>query len=141
MPPTERKIKVCLPFIGDSIGGSYHSAIALINALQKKNDVEVVVVLHLEESPLVDHLNQIGMKFILLPVKNFPGETASLFDITSKLFQSGFALANFLKKHEIDIVHTNDLRTNLAWSFACSWPLKSMFGTKDAFSRNLPFGI
>ena len=36
-------VSVCLPFFGDSIGGSLISSIYLIHALRERKDVKVVV--------------------------------------------------------------------------------------------------
>ena len=96
------KKKICFPFIGDSIGGSHISSLLLIDELKKTHKVKII--LH-EKNILSKFLKKKGIKYEIIKVLLF-------------LFLNFFKLNNYLRKNNFDIIHGNDLRVNLCWSFA-----------------------
>ena len=108
--------RVCFPFVGDSLGGSHMSALLLIEGLEGSG-YEPVIVVH-EEGPLTDHLAGRGLPYELLPLSGYAGTTPDAMAIAAGMLRALPRLAGFMRRHGIDIVHGNDLRTNLTWSAA-----------------------
>jgi len=109
------RIRVLYPFVGDSIGGSHISTLTLIDALPKDR-VQPIVAVH-QQGPLTEYLEMVGIPWTrpaqVPVVKNCP-----LGRQVISMLRSGFLLAWFLRRHNIDIVHTNDYRMHLTWVFA-----------------------
>jgi len=63
--------RICFPFVGDSIGGSQISAIALLSALDRRRYAPLVVV-H-EAGPLADYLDEREISFERLPLDGDQG--------------------------------------------------------------------
>ena len=110
------QVRVCFPFIGDSIGGAHMSALLLIEGLDRSR-YEPMIVVH-EEGPLSDHLGVRGIPFELLPLPVYAGEVPRVLSIAVAIIRNMPRLVGFLKREDIDIVHGNDLRVNLTWSAA-----------------------
>ena len=64
-----KKIRICYPFVGDSIGGSHLSSIELIKKLDKKK-FEVIPLLH-KKGILYHHLINEGLKPQFLKIDDF----------------------------------------------------------------------
>ena len=109
-------IRVCYPFIGDSIGGSHRSTLLLIKMLDRRA-YDPVLVVH-EKGILTDHLERNGIKYILFPLPVFAGSSPKLFHIFMSILRITYGLRQFIKENEISIVHGNDLRINLSWPLA-----------------------
>lgn len=110
------QVRVCFPFVGDSIGGAHLSALLLIEGLDRSR-YEPMIVVH-EEGPLSDHLGARGIPFDLLPLPVYAGEAPRVLSIALAIVRNMPRLAGFLKREDIGIVHGNDLRVNLTWSAA-----------------------
>ena len=68
----KKKIKICFPFVGDSIGGSHISAIELIKKLDK-NFFSPIIVLH-KKGILYNRLISDGLNPNHLKITNFVGK-------------------------------------------------------------------
>ncbi len=110
-------MKVLFPFVGDSVGGSHWSAINLYKELNARPGITPVVVLHTLDGPLSQFLNNYNVPYKLLPLELLAGRTPSLPSIVFSIIRSSYLIFRFIKNNDIDIVHGNDLRINLTWSF------------------------
>ena len=107
-------LRVCFPFVGNSIGGSHLSALELIRHLPAY-EIYPFVVLH-KEGPLADFLQQAGVRFTLLPWTEFAqGKRATYAadKLNIKAAQSRFA--ECLQVNRIDVVHGNDTQIGCTW--------------------------
>lgn len=112
----EGRVRVCFPFVGDGLGGSHISVALLIEGLEDSR-FEPVVVLH-EEGPLAAFFRAKGVDFRLFPLPAYAGARPSLASVALAMALSALRLYRFLKSNRIAVVHANDLRMNLTWSFA-----------------------
>ena len=109
----KNKVRVCFPFVGDSIGGSHLSSIELIKALDKsKFDIKLLV--H-KKGVLSKHLVSEGIKPIFLEVKNFVGQKKGIIINFLNILINIFRLTSFINKNNIDIIHLNDASAGLTW--------------------------
>ncbi len=105
-------MRVCFPFVGDTVGGSHLSALELIKTLPRE-EVEPVVVVHCD-GPLSQVLNARDVGFEAAPnveLVNYctiPRQLVNMVSVAPRL-------AHFLRSRKIDIVHTNDSRMHLTW--------------------------
>ncbi len=117
------KIRVCYPFVGDSVGGSHISTLNLIKNLPEEYQPLIVVFTpglltkYLEEKKL----NYINLKFTRI------SESHSLIGQTWETIKNSPKLAKFLKKNKIDIVHTSDLRMHYLWGLPSKLANKKHF--------------
>jgi glycosyltransferase involved in cell wall biosynthesis len=105
-------LRICFPFVGDTIGGSHISALELIKALPHEG-VEPVIVIH-RNGHLTKMLSNSGIGFEMAPEVKLvaPGSIAhQLITMTT----CAPRLADFLRSRAIKIVHTNDARMHLTW--------------------------
>ena len=109
------KMNILFPFVGDSVGGSHISTVELIKGLKKKK-YHVFVVLHME-GPLADYLDGMGMRYSLLPVTKLAGDSPNKFSILVSIIRNLRSFINYMDSNNIYLVHGNDLRINLTWSF------------------------
>lgn len=112
-PATRPPVKVCFPFVGDSVGGAHMSGLLLIEGLDR-NRYEPMVVVH-EEGPLAEHLKRRNIPYTLLPLPVYAGQTPRLTSIATAMLRNTPRLIRFLKRENIGIVHGNDFRMNLTW--------------------------
>jgi glycosyltransferase involved in cell wall biosynthesis len=110
---TPRPIRVCFPYVGDSVGGSHISSSLLISCLNPRR-VQPVVVLH-EDGPVAAHLQAQGIDYEMLRLSGYAGTKPRLSHIFGSIVRNAPTLASFLRSRRIDIVHANDLRMNLTW--------------------------
>ena len=110
------RINVCFPFVGDSIGGSHISSLNLIKMLQKKGH-HVKVILHKKGRHSV-FLEKNQIKFDYLRIDKLSGQNSNILSVVYFLIKNFFTIRNYIKKNNFDIIHGNDLRINLNWSFA-----------------------
>lgn len=123
--PAERPIptRICFPFVGDDLGGSHVSAAKLIMNLPPDR-FSPLIVLHEGAGKLADYLRGLGLDFLVLEgmatlapqsrKRTGPAVAAALSYCTKTLP----GLCAFLKRHKIDIVHTNDGRIHATWTLA-----------------------
>lgn len=111
------KTLVCYPFVGDTIGGSHLSTLALIDNLkQREDDTNIIpmIVLH-SEGKLSNYLKARDIDYILLPLSIFVGRHDS---IAKKILSFVYTLPKvslFILRHRVNIIHTNDARMHLTW--------------------------
>ena len=109
-------IRICYPFIGDSVGGSHRSTLLLINKLDRSK-FDPVIVVH-EKGLLTDHLERNGIKYFLLPLPTYAGSSPKLRHVFKAILRITLGLRKFINENNISIVHGNDLRINLSWPLA-----------------------
>ena len=131
MSSQTKRIRVCFPFVGDSVGGSHISTLLLIEALDR-NRFEPMVVVH-EEGVLTEHLEARNIPFRLVALPVYAGEVAKLTSISFAIIRNLPRLMRFLRRNNVNIVHCNDFRTNLTWSPAaklagkrCIWHQRAL---------------
>ena len=125
-------MRVCFPFVGDSIGGSHISALLLIEEIRNRG-IEPLVVLH-QESDLASELKRRGLKYHLIPLSftNRPAQGRVRYLLG--LLASFLKLFTFLIRHQLDIVHTNDVRMHNLWS-----PVVQIFRTRHVWHQRTVF--
>lgn len=115
---------VCFPFVGDELGGSHVSAIKLIERLDPKL-VTPLVALHFTGGPVAAYLAGRGVPFVAAPGYGFPQRdlaTGSNLSVGSRLRMMGYLagsalpISRFLRRNEVDLVHTNDGRIHVSWA-------------------------
>jgi len=107
-------LKILFPFVGDSVGGSHNSILELYYCL-KKTSVVPIIVIH-NKGPLADYLDELKIPYEFLIVNKLAGESPNILKVIFGIFSNFFIIKKFLKVHNFDIVHGNDLRINLSWS-------------------------
>jgi len=112
----ETGVRVCFPFVGDSIGGSHLSTLLLIEGLNDSG-YQPTIVVH-EEGPLSEHLRSRGYRFDFLSLPSYAGDPPNAVAIGANMVRNLPRLVSFMRRYQIDIVHGNDLRMNLTWSVA-----------------------
>lgn len=106
--------RIAFPFVGDTLGGSHLSALALIRQLPGQGFAPVIV-LH-QKGPLAAHLDGLGQIYTVLENVPVAGREASLLGQARKLFDSFLPLRAWLKRNAIDLIHANDARTIATWA-------------------------
>ncbi|MEE4201439.1 glycosyltransferase family 4 protein [Erythrobacter sp.] len=113
-----QRVTVCYPFAGDAIGGSHFSVRGLLSDLDPER-YRVLVVPEVPGGKIAEHFAD----FELLTdpagatVPFVPGEKFNPSKFVSAL--AGLSKrARFLRRHDVDIVHSNDGRTHATWSLA-----------------------
>lgn len=113
---SKQPIRVCYPFVGNNVGGSHISTITLVRHLDPA-EVEHLIVLH-EEGLLPGFIQKQGLTFELVGIPGFfQPPYWSLRNIAALLRQTS-RIAKFIRKHRIDVVHTNDVRIHFGWTLA-----------------------
>ena len=111
-----KKICICFPFMGDSIGGSHLSALELIKRLDNFYFYPLIV-LH-KKGILYNYLKRRKISFFFLPLKYFVGNKKGIFLNIKNLFLNFYKLKSFLNKNSIQFVHSNDSSIHLNWIIA-----------------------
>lgn len=110
-------IRICHPFVGDTVGGSHISALTLIRSLDASR-FQPVVVLH-EEGPLASYVraSRVPVRYVWIP-----GYVTTTTSRRHRLRLAGclVALMWFISRNDIAIVHTHDRRMHLTWSSSVS---------------------
>ncbi|MHA1113842.1 MAG: glycosyltransferase family 4 protein [Alphaproteobacteria bacterium] len=112
-----RRARICIPFVGDSVGGSHMSMLLAIEGLDRDR-FDPMLVLH-EDGPLAAHLRERGVPYKLLPLPAYAGAVPSIPRIAGAALRAMPRLRDFLRAEGIDLVHANDLRMNFTWPLAC----------------------
>jgi glycosyltransferase involved in cell wall biosynthesis len=105
---------VLFPFVGDSVGGSHMSALALIEQLPDCG-VRAVVGLHHDDGPLAGYLADRGIPHVELPRRSVVSG-AGMIREPLRMLRHGMTLGRWLCRQPFDVVHTNDARMHLSWS-------------------------
>ncbi len=107
-----KKKKILFPFVGDSFGGSHIASILLIKNLSRINyDFKILIFTHKGE--LAKYLISKKIPFQSLNLKNGKLNTGVLFFY---LVRNLKIILEIIKKNDIKIIHTNDLRMHYLWS-------------------------
>jgi glycosyltransferase involved in cell wall biosynthesis len=113
--PENRKIRILFPFIGDSVGGAQISGMALLENLDK-TVYETIPVVH-EEGPLTTFLKEKNIDFQILNLSAYLGRQSGILHHLATMLAITPKLVWFLLRNRIDIVHAQDSRMNLTWTF------------------------
>ena len=108
-----KKIRICFPFVGDSIGGSHISSLELIQNLDKKK-FEFLIILH-KKGSLYNYLKRKKIKFIFFPIDKFIGQEKGYINNLYILLRIFFNILRFIKLNKINVVHTNDSSIHFTW--------------------------
>jgi len=108
-----KKIRICYPYIGDSIGGSHLSSIELIKKLDKK-EFEVIPLLH-KKGILYHHLINEGLKPQFLKIDDFVGKKKGILTNLISILKNILKITPYINKNNIDIIHLNDSSAGLSW--------------------------
>ena len=112
----DRPIKVCFPFVGNSVGGSHISALMLASNLDR-DVAKPVVVLH-EEGPLAAYVREQGLDYELIRIRDYFKPPYWTPRNIIALAANTLRLAAFLRKTKVDVVHNNDVRIHFGWTLA-----------------------
>ena len=128
-------IKVCFPFVGDSIGGSHISAVTLIKSIQEtRKDIKPHVLVFSPDEGFREFLKKSNITFDNIDIKL---SRSSKIGIVIDIFRSFFKLSKYLNKTKIDIVHTNDLRINLIFLVVCKFSrVKHLWHQRTSMPRS-----
>lgn len=74
-----------------------------------------LIVLHIDDGPLAWLLRENSIPYEVLCLSDLAGSSPSLRKIAAAQLKNYGRLGNFIRKHDVDIVHTNDLRCSLTW--------------------------
>ncbi len=106
--------RICIPFPGDTIGGSHLSALLLARSLPAR--YRAVIVLH-QEGRLGEFLHRETIDYELLPLPlGFVGSRKGALGHAAVMGRNMPALFWFLRRHRIDLVHGHDGRVNQTWA-------------------------
>ncbi len=108
--------RVLFPFVGDTVGGSHVSTLALVEGIDRAR-FEPVVAVH-EKGLLQPYMASQGYSFIQAPA--LPSESVGRGLVREMVaVLSGLPrLVRFIRWLRIDIVHTNDHRMHVFWMLA-----------------------
>ena len=107
-------LRVCFPFVGDGIGGSHISALALIRELPRFG-IKPLVVVH-QDGPLASFLKEADVSFRLLRWSKFARANAASYGEDKRLLKAArWRFAWYLRRNRANIVHSNDIRIGCTW--------------------------
>ncbi len=131
-------LKILFPLVGDSVGGSHWSTINLYKELSKKEDISPILVLHISNGPLSSFLDSHNIPYKNINTKVLAGSSPNLFSIIFSIISNFYLTQRFIKSNNIDVVHGNDLRVNLTWSFATLFtPSKYVWHQRQVLSKSI----
>lgn len=128
-------LRVCFPFVGDSIGGSQKSTLLLLAGLDRTSFCPLVV-LHKEDGPLATLLRGKSIPYELLQLPVMAGASPSLPRIFLAQLRNYGILRAFIRDRQIDIVHTNDLRCNLTWGLVSRIQARHVWHQRTILSKS-----
>lgn len=114
----DKPISICYPMAGDSLGGSHHSLLGLLEGLDRKQFLPLMI-LEKPDGRLAEHFSQFEqLTDPAAPRRSFAiGRDFSVGNFVSTL--SGMRRRSaFLRASGAPIVHTNDGRTHATWALA-----------------------
>jgi glycosyltransferase involved in cell wall biosynthesis len=107
--------RILFPFVGDTVGGSHLSALALIGGLDRRL-FEPIVLVH-QDGRLADYLAARGTPYIRSPNVTV-ARGGPIYRRTLDLFRCALPLSSYMRAERIAAVHTNDMRMHLTWGLA-----------------------
>lgn len=108
--------RILFPFVGDTVGGSHLSALELICNLDREQ-YEPIIGVH-QDGPLTDYLASRSLSWHRLPPLDARALNGSIAAELLEIARSTPRNIGYLKRHAIDIVHTNDRRMHGVWVMA-----------------------
>lgn len=108
--PSARAARILFPFEGGLAGGSHMSALTLVERLDR-HQFEPVILLHRAEGTLVEELGRRGLAWQAAGPDIAPVGRADL-------ALRALSRARWLRRNDIDLVHTNEGLMHVAWSVA-----------------------
>lgn len=114
-PRSAPRTTICFPFTGDSVGGSHISVLGLLKRLDRSR-YRVIVVPQYPDGAIARLFARHEIEVATdLHWRDFaPGEPFTPVKFIHAL-SSILPLARFLRRHRVDIVHSNDGRTHATW--------------------------
>lgn len=112
-------LNVCFPFVGDSIGGSFFSALSIGRELSREEGINIVYCVR-EAGAVTDHLKSLNLEFDLI---EWPNPFVPGVGLMKKIVSLGVAqskIRRHISRSKIDIVHSHDLRTAVCWQLGCT---------------------
>jgi glycosyltransferase involved in cell wall biosynthesis len=111
-------IIICYPMAGDSLGGSHHSLLGLLTGIDRKR-FRPVMILENPTGRLAEHFAAVDQWSDPAPPRQ---SFAVGRDFGIRSFLSTLSAvprrAAFLRRHNVEIVHSNDGRTHASWALA-----------------------
>jgi glycosyltransferase involved in cell wall biosynthesis len=107
-------VVVCFPFVGDQLGGSSISALNLIRHLDRQR-YQPLILMHQVDGPGAKLFEREQLSFEPAPIGDCASGTDRVDDLRFNLRRAG-ALARFLRRRGVGIVHTNDGRMHATWA-------------------------
>ncbi len=116
----QREIAVGFPFSGDSIGGSHISALNLVSSFDRKS-IRPVVFVHHPDQALSRYLDENKIDYVAIEDIEVlhPQRGAGFgerFISALRYSISILKIIKLLRRHRIDIVHTNDGAIHATWA-------------------------
>ncbi|THK34730.1 glycosyltransferase family 1 protein [Ensifer sp. MPMI2T] len=117
-----QRIVIAFPFTGGELGGSHISATGLICGLDREK-FKPIIILHKKGLILEEYLRKFDLPFTLAPDVSIFAADSDLGIAASaanglRLVRTTAKLVPFLRRHRVDIVHTNDGRMHATWALA-----------------------
>lgn len=111
-------VRVCFPFAGDIVGGSHFSVLGLLRKLDRNRFHPVIVPQHPDGA--IDRLFRENGLPTETPVRwsELPYDTKFGASRAFQLVKHVLPQMSYLRKSNIQIVHTNDGRTHATWALA-----------------------
>lgn len=112
---TDRR-RILFPFVGDSLGGSYLSSLTLIEHLDRSRFEPIILLF--QNGPLALELDRRGLAYQTLNLVAAGREPKKWLQLLA-LIRATSSLWPWLKQNQIDLVHANDARMIITFSWAC----------------------
>lgn len=114
--PADTPKRVCFPFIGDLIGGSYISSLLLAQHLDR-SQYDPVIVLH-KEGHFASELRNRGIAYDLVPLPEFVGTAPGITTHATTIARTFPTLYRYIRRRGISVVHTNEWPLHQTWAAA-----------------------
>ncbi len=111
-------VSVCFPFVGDLVGGSHFSVRDLIRGLDRTRFTPIILV-QKPDGVIARFFAEVGVAVETAPPSADLAHGASVSPLRAlSLAGRAIALARFLRRRGVAIVHSNDGRTHATWALA-----------------------
>ncbi len=102
-----KKINICYPFEGNNMGGSKISFIQFLDKLNKKKFNPIIILF--QKGIFYEYLKEKKINFFYL---NIPIKRSNIFILILR----SLLLIKLIRKHKIDIIHSNDNLMHIIWA-------------------------